>query len=163
MRNIFDGLLKALLLSYSLMIISGCQTVGQTLNLDTDLRLTINVEADVNPDDAKKPSPLFLRFYELQSNKVFENADFIDLYERDGDVLGADMVAKQELRRLTPGEQREENFVLNPQTQYIALYAEFYNYNDSQFRVVFPVEANNVFQDKIKIKITGNKMTLIEK
>ena len=147
----------------SSLLVSGCQTVGETLNLDTDVMLTIEVEADVNPDASNKPSPLFLRFYELQSNKVFENADFVDLYEKDSEVLGGDLVAKQELKRVTPGESRKENFVLNKDTRFIAIYAEFFNYNDSKFRIVVPVENNNVFQDKVDIRISGNKISLLNK
>ncbi len=145
------------------IVMAGCQTVGETLNLDTDVMLSIEVEADVNPDESNKPSPLFLRFYELQSNKVFENADFVDLYEKDSDVLGSDLVAKQELKRVIPGENRKENFVLNKDTRFIAIYAEFFNYNDSKFRVVVPVDNNNVFQDKVRIKISGNQMSLVKR
>jgi len=145
------------------ILVSGCQTVGETLNLDTDVMLSIEVEANVNPDESNKPSPLFLRFYELQSNKVFENADFVDLYEKDSELLGGDLIAKQELKRVTPGESRKENFVLKPETRYIAVYAEFFDYNDSKFRVVVPVENNNVFQDKVKIKISGNQMSLLKR
>lgn len=145
------------------VFLTGCQTVGETLNLDTDVLLSIEVEANVNPDESNKPSPLFLRFYELQSNKVFENADFVDLYEKDSELLGGDLIAKQELKRVTPGESRKENFVLNKDTRYIAIYAEFFNYNDSKFRVVVPVENNNVFQDKVKIRISGNRMSLVKR
>lgn len=143
------------------VILSGCQTVGKTLNLDTDVLLTFDVQADVNPDDTKTPSPLFVRFYELKSNNVFEKAEFIDLYERDAEVLGADLVAKQELKRLTPGEKRDQSFVLNPETQYIALFSEFYHYADSKYRLVVPVKTNNVFKDKITIKISGNSMSIV--
>lgn len=142
------------------VFLSGCQTVGKTLNLDTDVLLTFDVQADVNPDDTKTPAPLFVRFYELKSNNIFEKAEFIDLYERDTEVLGADLVAKQELKRLTPGEKREESFVLNPETQYIALFSEFYHYADSKYRLVVPVKSNNIFKDKVVIKISGNTMSL---
>lgn len=143
------------------LVLSGCQTVGETLNLDTDVSLSFNVQADVNPDDTNTPAPLFVRFYELKSNHMFEKAEFIDLYERDTEVLGADLIAKQELKRLTPGEKREESFVLNPETRYIALFSEFYHYSDSKYRLVVPVEANNIFKDKVVIKISGNTMSLV--
>ncbi|TQV76416.1 type VI secretion system lipoprotein TssJ [Aliikangiella marina] len=149
------------ILSVSIML-SGCQTVGKTLNLDTDVLLTFDVQADVNPDDTKTPSPLFVRFYELKSNSVFEKAEFIDLYERDKEVLGPDLIAKQELKRLTPGEKREQTFVLNPETQYIGLFAEFYDYADSKYRLVVPVKVNNIFEDEVLISISGNTISLKE-
>ena len=146
----------------SLLVLSGCQTVGKTLNLDTDLSLTFAVAPNVNPDDANRPSPLFVRFYELKSKSVFEKAEFIDLYERDAAVLGGDMITKQELKRLTPGENREEEFVLNPETRYVALFSEFFQYSNSKYRLIVPVQANNLFNDKVIIQISGNTMSLSE-
>lgn len=144
----------------SLFILSGCQTVGKTLNLDTDLTLTIKSAANINPDDSAKPSPLFVRFYQLKSKDLFENANFIDLYERDQDMFGADIISKKELKRLTPGELREESFVLDSDTQYIALFSEFFKFEESDFLVIVPVQSNNVFRDKVEIIINSNTMSV---
>ena len=149
-----------LVLFTSITVLSGCQTVGKTLNLDTDVTLTFDIAKNVNPDDNNVPSPLFVRFYELKSKGVFEQAEFIDLYERDQELLGGDLVAKQELKRLIPGLVRKHTFVLNPETKYIALFSEFFRYNNSRYRLVIPVESNNVFNDKVVVKISNNIMTL---
>jgi len=149
-----------LVLVASVMGLSGCQTVGKTLNLDTDVTLTFDIAKNVNPDDNNVPSPLFVRFYELKSKAVFEQAEFIDLYERDQELLGGDLIAKQELQRLIPGLVRKHKFVLNPETRYIALFSEFFRYNNSRYRLVIPVETNNVFNDKVIVKISNNIMTL---
>ena len=124
-----------LVMSLAVLLISGCTAinsgVGGYLGLDTDLKLNFEVDSDVNPDERKKPSPLFIRLYELKSTKMFNKSDFIDIYERDQEALGADLIAVQKLRRLTPGEQRHDSFVLDPATRYVALYAEFLRYKDS--------------------------------
>jgi type VI secretion system protein VasD len=133
--------------------------IGGMLNLDTDLDLTFKTDSNINPDENDTPSPLYIRMYELKSDKSFKNADFIDLYERDKEVLGADMLAKQRLKRLIPGEKREKDFVLNPQTHYVGLYAEFQKYKDSTFKVIIPVEPTNVIASSSVVHVSGNTIS----
>ncbi|VAW91007.1 hypothetical protein MNBD_GAMMA23-2123 [hydrothermal vent metagenome] len=148
------------------LLISACSSmnewVGTKLGFDTDLTLNLKVDADINPDDKKRPSPLFVRLYELKTNKMFNRADFIGLYERDKEVLGADLVAKQELKRLVPGVSREEKFVLNKETRYIALYAEFLNYKKAKYKIIVPVVSNNVIATSITVAVSGSKLKLVE-
>lgn len=157
---------KITLLLLTLITFTACSTVnewvGTKLGFDTDLTLTLKVDADINPDDKNKPSPLFVRLYQLKETKMFDRADFIGLYERDKEVLGADFVAKQELKRLIPGESREEKFVLNKETKYIALYAEFLNYKAAEYKVITPIVANNVIATSINIQLSGNTLKLID-
>jgi type VI secretion system protein VasD len=120
------------------------------------------VDADINPDERKKPSPLFVRLYELKATKMFNKSDFIDIYERDKEVLGADLIAKQKLRRLKPGEDREDSFVLDPKTRYVALYAEFLRYENANYRVIIPVVPNNVVATDATIQISSNNIEVIK-
>lgn len=151
----------------SVLMATGCSSsksrVGGMLNLDTDLKLTFEVEADINPDHSDKPSPLFIRFYQLKSPIAFEKADFIDIYERDAELFGADIVSKQVLKPLLPGTNRTERFVLEPGAKMIALYAEFAQYPGSTYKVVFPVTENNIIKNKVTVKIAGRSMTLVTK
>ena len=145
---------------------TGCTSVnrkvGAVLALDTDLKLHITVADDINPDESKQPSPVFVRLYELNGTQAFEKADFIDLYERDEEVLGDTFVAKQELTRLVPGTERKEEFVLSKDTRYVAVFAEFFRYNGSISKVVFPVTTTNVVRNSIKIKVTSNQIFLVD-
>ncbi len=147
-------------------MIAACSSVntkvGGMLNLDTDLSLTFKVDADINPDEGKKPSPLFIRMYELKSDKQFNKANFIDLYERDKEVLGADLIAKQRLKRLAPGEDRENEFVLDPQTRFVGLYAEFLQYKNATFKVVIPISPTNVIASSSIVHISGNTISATE-
>lgn len=148
----------------ALLALSGCTRVNSgvagMIDLDTDLKLSLDVGKHINPDEKHLPSPVYLRFYELQSNKVFERLDFLELYERDAALLGKDLLAKQELEAVLPGESREESFVLNPETRYVALLAEFYQYKGAQFKVIFPVTPKNVFENKVRVEIVDNKLIL---
>jgi len=162
--------LRSCISSLGIIILSmasvACTTVnskvGGLLNLDTDLMLAFSVDADINPDDTKTPSPLFIRLYELKSPKMFTKANFIDLFERDKEALGADMINKQKLKRIKPGEGREENFVLSKETKYVGLYAEFLQYRNAAYKVIIPVTPNNVVSTSATIQLSGNRMVVYE-
>ena len=155
-------ILKALIVIMVISFLSGCSTVNSSVggffNMDTDLEIKFKVDSDVNPDDDRKPSPLFVRMYQLKSTKMFSRANFIDLYEKDKEVLGADILSKQILRRIKPGESRNENFVLNKNTRFIGLYAEFLQYKKAGFKLLIPVVPTNVVGTSEEVLIAGNKL-----
>lgn len=137
--------------------------VGGVLNLDTDLKLTFEVASDINPDDSSRPSPVFVRFYQLKSATAFDKADFIDIYERDKEIFGGDIISKQVLKPLLPGVGRVETFVLEPGAKMIAVYAEFSQYPGSTYKVIFPVTENNVIKNKVTIQLSGRTISLVKK
>lgn len=143
--------------------LSACSTmntkIGGFFNLDTDLVLKFKADKSINPDNNGSPSPLYIRMYELKSAKQFRNADFIDLYEHDKQVLGSAMLAKQRLKRIVPGEAREKDYVLNPKTHYVGLFAEFQDYRNSTYKVIIPVEPTNVVASSSVVNISGNTMS----
>ncbi len=146
--------------------LSACQSmngaVGGYFGLDTDLQIDFIVDADINPDELGKASPLFIRMYELQSKKMMKKADFIELYERDKEVLGADLTAMHKLKHFKPGEKRTEHFVLSPKTRYVTLYGEFLEFKDAKYKLIIPVVANNVFRNSVTIRVSGNELIFNE-
>ncbi len=158
---------KFVLISLALLMNISCTTmntkVGGMLNLDTDLKLDFLVGADANSDEQNIPSPLIVRMYELKSADMFNKANFIDIFERDAEVLGADMIDKQQLKHMQPGETREVNFVLSNETQYVGLFAEFLQYKDAKYKLLIPIALTNVFSSSAKIKISGNELSIAEK
>ncbi|AQT62465.1 type VI secretion system-associated lipoprotein [Cellvibrio sp. PSBB023] len=149
------------------VFIAGCSSsksrVGGVLNLDTDLKLMFETASDINPDENSRPSPVFVRFYQLKSATAFDKADFIDIYERDAEIFGGDIVSKQVLKPLLPDVGRTERFVLEPGTKIIALYAEFSQYPGSTYKVTFPVTENNIIKNKVTVKITDRTIALVKK
>ena len=135
--------------------------VGGMLDLDSDLLISFFVDADVNPDDNKIPSPLIIRMYELKSQKMFRKANFIDIYEKDEEVLGADLVVKQTLKHIQPGENRKVSFVLNKETEYVGLYAEFLKYKDAKYKVIIPIAQTNVFSSTADVKLFRNQLVFV--
>jgi type VI secretion system protein VasD len=158
---------RAMLLAFLLFAVGGCSSsksrVGGVFNLDTDLKLTFQVSSDINPDDNNRPSPVFVRFYQLKSATAFDKADFIDIYERDKEIFGGDIVNKQTLKPLVPGETRTERLVLEPGTRAIAIYAEFSQYAGSTYKVVFPITENNVIRNAETVQISGRTLSLVKK
>jgi len=163
---IIRSVTAVMFISLSLFMV-GCSSsksrVGGVLNLDTDLKLTFEVASDINPDDSSLPSPVFVRFYQLKSATAFDKADFIDIYERDTEIFGGDILNKQVLKPLPPGVGRTESFVLEPGAKMIAVYAEFSQYPGSTYKVIFPVTENNVIKNKATIKISGRTISLVKK
>lgn len=149
-----------------LSVLTACQavnsSVGGYFDLDTDVQIELLVDADINPDEQGLASPLFIRLYELSSNKMMRRADFIEIYERDKELLGADMIAVHKLKRLKPGENRTEHFVLDKKTNYVALYAEFLEFKGSKYKLIIPVVANNVFRDSVVIRVSGNELIFVK-
>jgi len=153
-------------MSLMLLIVSCSSSksrIGGVLNLDTDLKLTFLVDSNINPDENKRPSPVFIRLYQLKSPTAFNKLDFIDLYERDEELLGADIISKQRLKPIAPGETRTERFVLAPGVSQIALYAEFSQYQSSHYKVIFPVTENNVIRNVVTVNITGTEISVVKK
>lgn len=146
-----------------LVVLSACSTmntkIGGLLNLDTDLDLKFTADANINPDDNNSPSPLYVRMYELKSDKLFKRADFLDIYERDKTVLGSDMIAKHRLKRIVPGEHREKDYVLDKNTHYVGLFAEFQRYKNATFKVIIPVDPTNVVASTSAVHVSGNTIS----
>jgi type VI secretion system protein VasD len=136
--------------------------VGGYFGMDTDLKISFVADADINPDENKKPSPLYIRMYELKSTKMFNKADFISLYERDKEIIGADFIAVQKLKPLKPGDTRDDFLVLDNSTTYVALYAEFLQYKDAVYRVVIPIATTNLVSSSAKIRISANTLKIID-
>lgn len=155
---------KTVLFFSVVFVLTACQsdksTIGGYLNLDTDLKIDFVVDADINPDELKRPSPLFIRMYELKSDKMLKGADFLDLFERDEELLGADLVVKHELKRFKPGEGRSEKLVLDPATKMVGLFAEFLNFKEAKYKIIFPVVSNNVFRNSVVIQVSGNEILI---
>jgi len=157
---------KILCIAAMALTLASCTSVnskvGSLLDLDTDLKLSFVVDKNVNPDDSKVSSPLIVRMYELKSIKAFENANFIDLYERDSEVLGKTMITEQALKPIQPNEDRTARFVLSKGTKYIGLYAEFLQYENAKYKVIIPVAETNVVSSTAKVQLSENKMIILK-
>lgn len=130
--------------------------------VDTEIFLEIKAKDNINPDDNNIPSPLFVRLYELKSEKTFMKANFLDLYEKDKKILGEDMLAKHELKHLIPGENSINNYTLEKDSQYVGLYAEFVQYQNSGYKLIVPVVKSVDGKMSVVISVSGNNIEIYQ-
>jgi type VI secretion system protein VasD len=116
----------------------------------TVLEIDLRASAGLNPDAAGRASPLRLRFYELKSISVFNSADFFSLYDRDKDVLGADIVVREEIQ-VEPGMQKSFTRKPGPDTKFIAVLAPYRDLDHARWRATMEVPANKTTQIELKL------------
>ncbi|WP_338415416.1 type VI secretion system lipoprotein TssJ [uncultured Sphaerotilus sp.] len=115
-------------------LLAGLLTPDPTL-----LNLQISTSADANPDARKRPSPLVLRVYELSGHALFDTADFLALFERDRETLGAEMLGKEEWV-MAPGSVRTLERKLAPEVRHLGILAGYRDLERARWRLVVPVK-----------------------
>jgi type VI secretion system protein VasD len=81
---------------------SGCSALDGLASLfssaakPSTAAITLTAAADINPDIDSRPSPVWVRVYQLRSVGVFQLADFEQLFTNDSTVLGAEILSRSE-------------------------------------------------------------------
>jgi len=114
---------------------AGCSLFGSK---QTTAAIQLRAVWSLNPDASGRPSPLRIRLYELKSAGAFDGQDFFSLYDRDKEVLGADLVARQELQ-VEPGMQKDFKLTLNPDTKFFAVLAQYRDIEHAKWRATMQV------------------------
>jgi type VI secretion system protein VasD len=104
------------------------------------VRGAITVDPTTNPDLRGRPSPVVVRVYELKSLGAFNGADFFSLFEKEQEVLGGELVGREEFH-LSPAETRPYQRQLQPDTKFIGVVAAFRDLEGSLWRQAVPVPA----------------------
>jgi type VI secretion system protein VasD len=121
------------------LALPGCSMFGSSG--PATLSATVAATEQVNPDARKRPSPVVVRVFELRAPTLFEQADFVSLFEKDQAVLAAEMVGREEFV-MRPGESRPIAKPLAPDTKFIGVMAAFRELERARWRAVVPVVAN---------------------
>ena len=116
-----------------------------------------DVQASVNPDSRGRPSPVVVRLYELKSLAAFNGADFFSIYERDKETLGSELLAREEFL-FRPGEKRQLERKLQPETTYVGVIAAFRDLEHAQWRGTMAVVPGQVVP--VLIKLEGSKISI---
>ena len=93
---------------------------------------------DLNPDASGRASPLVVRIYALRSIAEFSKADFFALYEKDEQILAADLVKRDEIV-LKPGETTTIPREFPVDVQFVAVMGAFRDVERSTWRASTPV------------------------
>ncbi|MES2356136.1 MAG: type VI secretion system lipoprotein TssJ [Pseudomonadota bacterium] len=134
--------------------LTGCATAPKPIAV----KASLEAQKSINPDLRGRPSPVVVRVYALKSLAAFNGADFFSLFDKDKEVLGADLIDREELQ-LLPGQQRALEKVFPPETRHIAVIAAFRDLERSQWRATADIPAK---QTKItaQILLDGKKVSI---
>jgi len=116
----------------------------------TVLEVDLRASPGLNPDATGRASPLRLRFYELKSVSVFNSADFFSLYDRDKEVLAADLVVREEIQ-VEPGAQRSFTRKPGPDTKFIAVLAPYRDLDHAKWRATMDVPPNKTTAVELRL------------
>jgi type VI secretion system protein VasD len=125
--------LRLVLAACSLVLAAGCGGAKAP-----EVRGSIKVDPNANPDLRGRPSPVVVRIYELKALAAFNGADFFTLFEKESEALGGDLVAREEYQ-LRPAETREYRRQLQPDTKFIGVIAAFRDLENARWRQSAPV------------------------
>jgi type VI secretion system protein VasD len=130
------SLARLLLLAFAVALAVGC---GSNPPL---LRGAINVDPNVNPDRAGRPSPIVVRVYELKSVAAFNGADFFSLFDNEQATLSGELIGREEFQ-LQPAETRQYRRQLQPDTKFIGVVGAFRDLEQARWRQAVPVPSKS--------------------
>ncbi len=156
---------RVLFFTLGMVFLSSCSTIDTVVShslkmfydRSTKLDATFIATKDLNPDANGRPSPAVVRFYELKSLSVFENADFFALYEQDKALLGDDLAHKEEMKFM-PGETKDVFRELQPGTKFIGILVAYRDLKNAHWRaaVETPIQDTtevNIHLDELSVSI----------
>jgi type VI secretion system protein VasD len=134
---------------------------GKDKTPPTVVKGSLQASADLNPDIRGRPSPLLLRIYELKSTSTFMNSDFYSLFDKDEQLLGADVQGREELSIL-PGETKNFERQLKADSKFIAVFGAYRDVERAGWRAVMPIAPAKTTQVTINanrraVAITGKE------
>jgi len=122
----------------SISVLSACASSGKPpVKESTKLNLTVQASEDVNSTE-KGAAPVMVRLYELKTDNVFLSTDFFSLQQKDKDVLGSDLLARDETI-LRPGDTFTISRPSSTETVAIGVLAGYQNLSNSTWRAIYKI------------------------
>ncbi|GGB82379.1 hypothetical protein GCM10011352_05250 [Marinobacterium zhoushanense] len=123
---------RSVLLTAALcLLLLGCSSQPTSPTQTYKLPVKVAVDAEVNQYGEGESHPIVLRLYQLTGNGAFQNAQFLDLFKKDREMLGDSLVDVIYLDPQLPGQQQQMEFDIQQQTRYLAVLAEFADYGNA--------------------------------
>jgi type VI secretion system protein VasD len=161
MRLLNNSTIKQwLILLCAILLLSGCGMFKKKKEPPppppepTRVVLEFEATANINPNAEGRPSPLGVRIYQLASYPIFGRADFFSLYDNDAQVLGRELLKKQEIV-LRPGEKRTVYFATEPGAHTVGLLGTFKDYAAVQWKAAAGVRENKTTVINVIVSRTG--------
>jgi type VI secretion system protein VasD len=149
------GLPPALLtiLLAALLMLPGCAALSP-YSTQTRLEMKLTGNELLNPDINGRPSPVVVRLLELKNPVAFETRDFFSLYERGGEALAQDLVAREELE-LRPGDSIDLKLHVAPGSRYVGVMAAYRNLPDTRWRYVIELAPEGLTRAELSLSDDG--------
>jgi type VI secretion system protein VasD len=116
--------------------------------------ITLKATAELNPDITGRPSPLAVRLYQLKSASKFANADFFALFDHDSALLGADLLAREDLQ-IEPGTSRTVVLERAKELRQVAVLAAYRDVDSASWRAVIDVWPAEVKRVEVRLEALG--------
>jgi type VI secretion system protein VasD len=131
-------------------------TIAAAANARVKSALTIAASADANPDGTGRPSPVFVRVYQLRTDAAFTSAGFEALWDDDQKVLGQELISRDEYD-LDPSEKQVIDVTVSGDTRFIGAIAAFRDIRNAQWRAAVaavPQKAMTVAVERTRVVLT---------
>jgi type VI secretion system protein VasD len=99
------------------------------------ISLTLKPQKDVNLDDTGNPLSVVVRIYYLSSAESFEKTNINDLWDKDKELLGSNILKKKELT-ISPASSEKMELKKCDGTQYIGIVAFFRKPRGQEWRKI---------------------------
>ena len=141
------------------LLVGGCG--GKDKTPPTVVKATLQSSADLNPDLRGRPSPLLIRIYELKSASTFNAADFYSLFDKDEQLMAADIQGREEIS-IPPGDSKAFERQFKPDSKYIAVLGAYRDIEHARWRAVYEIAPAKTTQvsinlSKLAVSITGQQ------
>ena len=143
----------------AIVLLAGCSS-NEPISLIVPHSITISVGDEVNPYGGNQSHPVVLRVYQLSESGTFQKAEFIDLYKNDIEVLGGTLVDVNNVPPLVPGEEHQMNLDIHRQSQYLAVFVEFANYDNAKSKDIIKLPEDN--EIPLVIRVSGLSVSITE-
>ncbi|HEY6924510.1 MAG TPA: type VI secretion system lipoprotein TssJ [Steroidobacteraceae bacterium] len=126
-------------------------------------KVDIVVSTDVNPDSARRPSPIVVRLYQLKEEGAFNSAGYFALADKEEATLGSSLVAREEYE-LNPGVTRELVLKIPPEARYLAVVAGYRDLNNSKWKALSPAPESGLLdfvrKHKLVVKVGSSEVKI---
>lgn len=145
-----------LLVLFAFLLLQGClgrKPVPEPVPVETTLDVYLAASKDANSSAGQSARPIAVWFYSLKTTGRFSSADFYSLYDRDSEVLGGDLLSKEEVI-VEPGGGQRLSFPVTPDAAYLGVVAAFRDIDRAQWRDLVPIKPNHA--NRVSLTIESN-------
>ncbi len=123
-------------------------------------RITFQAYKNLNPDDSGAALPVVVWIYQLKNKERFESADFISIWQDEGEALGDDLLAKRETT-VYPNSDNQVEVQREPDARFLGLVALFRQPSGNSWRRIIPITSKRqkvyLVMDEQEMEITDGK------